>query len=82
MRRSYFVALAFIRTDDGSIVPGPAVECSSAVQAALRADVVTQTAGNAGAVAFSQTEKAAGLFADAVILAKFGELPSDLGMLF
>jgi hypothetical protein len=82
MTRSYFVALAFTAADDGSIVPGQAVECSSAVQAALRADVLARTAGNVGAVAFSRTEKAIGLFADAVILAKFGDLPSDLGKLF
>ena len=82
MRRSYFVALAFIRNDDGSIVPGPAVECSSAVQAALRADVLAQTAGNVGAVAFSRTEKDVGIFANAVILAEFGDVPSDLEMLF
>jgi hypothetical protein len=82
MTRSYFVALAFTAADDGSIVPGQAVECSSAVQAALRADVLAQTAANAGAVAFSRNEKAVGLFATAVILAKFGELPRDLGMLF
>jgi hypothetical protein len=40
MTRSYFVALAFIR-DEGDIVPGDAVECPNAMDAALQAQVLS-----------------------------------------
>jgi hypothetical protein len=82
MTRSYFVALAFTAAEDGSVVPGEAVECAYATAAALQADVLAQMAGNVGAVAFSRTENDVGVFGDAVILAKFGDLPNDLTMLF
>ena len=43
MTQSYFVALAFIR-EEGDIVPGDAVECPNAVEAALQADVLSHAA--------------------------------------
>jgi hypothetical protein len=81
MTRSYFVALAFIRTEDGP-VPGDAVECPNAVAATLQAEVLRHTAGNVGAVAFSRTANDVGVFGAPVILMKFGDVPSNLRMLF
>ena len=52
--RSYFVALAFIR-DEGDTVPGDAVECPNAMDAALQAQVLSHAAGNIGAVAYRRT---------------------------
>jgi hypothetical protein len=81
MTRSYFVALAFIR-DEGDIVPGDAVECPNAMDAALQAQVLSHAAGNIGAVAYSRTENDVGVFSKAVIIKKFGDVPSDRRMLF
>ena len=55
MTRSDFVALAFIRDVDDT-VPGDAVECSNAMDAALQAQVLSHAAANIGAVAYSRTE--------------------------
>ena len=81
MMRSYFVALAFIR-DEGDIVPGDAVECPNAIDAALQAQVLSRAAGNIGAVAYSRTENDIGVFNEAVIIKKFGDEPIDLRRLF
>ena len=81
MTRSYFVALAFIR-DEGDIVPGAAVECPNAMDAALQALVLSHAAGNIGAVAYSRTAIDVGVFGETVIIKKFGDAPSDLKMLF
>jgi hypothetical protein len=82
MTRSYFVALAFARTEDGAIIPGESIECSDAMDASMRAQGLSFTPGNVGSVAFSRTENDVGVFGDAVILAKFDDLPHDLTMLF
>ena len=81
MTRSYFVALAFIR-DEGDIVPGDAVECPNAMDAALQAQVLSHAAGNIGAVAYSRTANDVGVFSEAVIIKNFGDVPNDLRMLF
>jgi len=81
MTRSYFVALAFIRTE-GDIVPGDAVECPNAVDAALQAEVLSHAAANIGAVAYSRTANDVGVFGETVIIKKFGDAPTDLKMLF
>ena len=81
MMRSYFVALAFIRTE-GDILPGDAVECPNAVDAALQAEVLSHEAGSIGAVAYSRTANNVGVFSEAVIIKKFGDVPTDLSMLF
>jgi hypothetical protein len=60
-------------------VPGDAVECPNAVDAALQAQ--SEAAGNIGAVAYSRTENDVGGFGEAVIIKKFGDVPSDLRML-
>jgi len=81
MTRSYFVALAFICTEDG-IAPGDAFECPNAMDAALQAQVLSHAAGNVGAVAYSRTENVVGVFGEAVVIKTFGDIPIDLRMLF
>jgi hypothetical protein len=54
----------------------------SAMDAALRAQGLSHTPGNVGAVAYSRTENDVGVFSEAVIIKKFGDVPIDLRMLF
>jgi hypothetical protein len=81
MTRSYFIALAFIR-DEGDTVPGDAIECPNAMDAALQAQVLCHEVGNIGAVAYTRTANDVGVFGEAVVIKKFGDLPADLKMLF
>jgi hypothetical protein len=83
MTVTYHVALPFIRAEDGTIAPGEAIECRNARAAILRAEILSRIQGNVGAIAFSRTgDPDVGKFEDAVVLKTFGELPSDLTMLF
>ena len=83
MTGTYHVALPFIRAEDGTIVPGEAVECRNAGAAILKAEILARIQGNIGAIAFSRTgDPNVGKFENAVVLKTFGELPSDLTMLF
>lgn len=75
---TYFVALPFLPTEAGELVAGEARECQSsgaaerAARSMVRGEVV-------GAVAFSRVgDPAIGEFADAEIIARFGEVPRDL----
>jgi len=64
-------------------VPGEAVECPNAAFAILQAEILSQAAGNVGAIAFSRTgDPDVGKFEDAVVLKTFGDLSVDLMMLF
>jgi hypothetical protein len=38
---SYFVALPFTRAEDGTMVPGEAIECRNAGAAILRAEILS-----------------------------------------
>ena len=72
---TYYVALPFVRNEEGELVPGEAQDRQSASAAESLARKLALTA--AGAVAFSRTgEPATGDFADAVVLRTFGEVPS------
>jgi hypothetical protein len=83
MTVTYYVAITFTVADDGTVAPGEAVECPSAGTAILRAEALSRIRGNVGAVAFSRTgDPDVGVFEDAVVLKKFGEVPGDLTMLF
>ena len=74
----YFVALPFVRVDDG-LAPGEAVECPFEAAAIRRAQAMACSEVNAGAVAFSRRGSPnLGEFEDAVILKAFGEVPDDL----
>jgi hypothetical protein len=82
MTLTYYVALPFVLTDDG-LVPGEAIECPSAGTAVLRAEVLSRIQGNVGAVAFCRTcDPDIGVFDDAIILKKFGDIPIDLSTLY
>jgi hypothetical protein len=77
------VAITFTVTDDGTVAPGEAIECPSAGTAILRAEVLSRIRGNIGAIAFSRTgDPNVGVFEDAVVLKKFGDIPIDLSMLY
>lgn len=77
MSVTYFVALPIIVGGDGELFAGDGVECRSAQEAVGKA---SRLAGShAGAVAFSRSgDPATGEFEPAVVLARFGDLPSDL----
>jgi hypothetical protein len=83
MTVTYHVALPFIRAQDGTIAPSEALECQDAGAAILKAEILSRIQGNVGAIAFSRTgDPDAGKFEDAVVLKRFGEVPTDLTMLF
>jgi hypothetical protein len=50
------------------------------VDAALQAEVLSHEAGSI--VAYSRTANDVGVFSEAVIIKKFGDVPTDLSMLF
>ena len=78
MAVTYYVALPFIRTDDGT-APGEAQECQSEAAAIRRAEGISRDPAYAGAVAFKRAgDPNVGEFSDAVVLKKFGEVPEDL----
>ena len=72
---TYYVALPFIRTEDGALVAGEAQERQTANAALRAADSMART--SAGAVAFSRTgDPSIGDFEDAVVIRAFGKVPS------
>ena len=78
---TYFVALPFIATD-GGVAPGQPVECFNANAAVMRAEALSHKQGHVGAVAFSRTgDPATGIFGDAEVIRKFGDVPDDLSAL-
>ena len=78
---TYFVALPFIATDEG-VAPGQPVECFNANAAVMRAEALSRKQGHVGAVAFSRTgDPATGVFSDAEVIRKFGDVPDDLSAL-
>lgn len=78
MSVTYYVALPFIRTEDGS-APGEAQDCPSEGAAIRRAEVMSRDPANAGAVAFKRAgDPNIGEFSDAVVLKRFGDVSDDL----
>jgi hypothetical protein len=74
---TYYVALAFEKTEEGDLVALDPMEAQSSTQAISRARTLAAT--KAGAVAFSRTgDPDIGEFADAVLLFKAGEVPDAL----
>ena len=81
MAVTYYVALPFIRTEDGT-APGEAQECQSEAAAIRRAEGMSRDPANAGAVAFKRVgDPNLGEFSDAVVLKKFGDVSKDLSAL-
>jgi hypothetical protein len=78
MSVTYYVALPFVKTEDGS-APGQAQECQSAPEANRKAETMSRDPANAGALSFMRSgDPSMGSFADAAILKKFGEVPENL----
>ena len=76
---TYYVALAFTRTEDGNIVACEPKEAQSADQAARMANALAVSVGHCGAIAFSRTgDPAIGEFDDAVILKTVGDVDGAL----
>ena len=74
---TYYVALPFIRSEDGDLVAGEARDYQFA-NAAIRG-ARSMAAINAGAIAFSRTgDPAVGEFQPAHILARFGETSDEV----
>jgi hypothetical protein len=77
MSVTYYVALPFVRTEDG-VAPGEAQEMPSESAAIRRAQAMAQDSSNAG-VAFKRSgNPGMGSFSDAVVLKTFGEVPDKL----
>jgi hypothetical protein len=78
MSVTYYVALPFVKTEDGSAA-GQATECQSAPEAMRKAEIMSRDPLNAGAVAFRRSgDPNQGSFDDAIILKAFGEVPANL----
>ena len=75
MSVTYYVALPFVRTEEGDLAPGEAKECPSALSAEREA--YRLSVQYAGAVAFSRTgDPSTGEFSDAVVFRSYGEVLS------
>jgi hypothetical protein len=78
MSLTYYVALPFVKSEDGT-APGQAMECQSEAQALMRAGAMSRDPANAGAIAFKRSGDAMlGDFSDAIIIKSFGEVPKWL----
>ena len=75
---TYFVALPFVRTEEG-IAAGQGQECPNKSSAIRRAAAMSRDAANAGALAFKRTgDPNMGSYGDATILKTFGDIPENL----
>ncbi len=78
MSVTYYVALPFVRTEEG-VAPGQAQEMPNEGAAIRRAELMSRDAANAGTLAFQRSgDPNIGSFADATILKSFGEVPENL----
>lgn len=76
---TYYVALAFTRSEGGDIVACEPKEARNSDQAVRIANSLAAAEGHCGAIAFSRTgDPALGDFEDAVILKAVGEVDSGL----
>jgi hypothetical protein len=78
MAVTYYVALPFLRTEDG-VTPGEAQEMPNEGAAIRRAESMSRDPANAGALAFRRSgDPNMGNFGEATILKTFGEVPENL----
>lgn len=78
MSVTYYVALPFVKTEDGNAA-GQAVECQNAAEANRKAEAMSRDPLNVGALSFVRTgDPSLGNFADATILKTFGDVPDNL----
>jgi hypothetical protein len=76
MSVTYYVALPFLRTEDG-VAAGQAQEMPSASAAIRRAELMSRDPFNAGALAFRRTgDPNSGDFGEPSILKSFGDVPN------
>jgi len=74
---TYSVVLTFVRDEAGDLVAEEGVEAPNAHTAQRRAQAASLT--KAGAIAFNRTgDPMLGEFEDAVVIASFGDVPTDL----
>jgi len=78
MAVTYYVALPFVRTEEG-VAPGEAQEMPNGGAAIRRAESMSRDAANAGALAFKRSgDPNVGNIGEATILKKFGEVHANL----
>ena len=78
MAVTYYVALPFIRTEDG-VAPGEAQEMPNEGAAIRKAESMSRDPANGGALAFKRSgDPNMGNFGEATILKTFGEVPANL----
>jgi hypothetical protein len=78
MSVTYYVALPFVRTEEG-FAPGQAQEMPNETAAIRRAEVMSRDESNAGALAFKRSgDPNMGNFGDATVLRTFGDVPENL----
>jgi hypothetical protein len=78
MSVTYYVALPFVRTEEG-IAAGQGQECPTDISAIRRAESMSRDPVNAGALAFKRSgDPNIGSFGDATILKTFGDIPENL----
>jgi hypothetical protein len=78
MAVTYYVALPFVRTEDG-VAPGEAQEMPNERAAIRRPESMSREPTYAGALAFKRSgDPNMGNFDDATILKTFGEAPMNL----
>ena len=78
MSVTYYVALPFVKAEDGSAA-GQAVECQSTAEANRKAEAMSRDPLNAGAVSFMRSgDPSLGTFADATVLKTFDLVPKNL----
>jgi hypothetical protein len=76
MSVTYYVALPFLKTEDGAVA-GEAQEMPNEGAAIRRAEAMARDAANAGALAFKRSgDPNLGNFNDATILKSFGVVPA------
>jgi hypothetical protein len=78
MAVTYYVALPFMRTEEG-VAPGEGKEMPNERAAIRQAEAMSRDPANAGALAFKRSgDPNVGTFEDATILKSFGEVPKNL----
>ena len=78
MAVTYYVALPFVRTEDG-VAPGQAQEAPNEAAAIRRAEAMSRDPANAGALAFKRSgDPNLGNFDAAILLKAFGDVPENL----
>ena len=78
MSVTYYVALPFVKTEDG-VAAGEAQEMPNEGAAIRRAELMSRDPANGGAIAFKRSgDPNVGSFADATILKALGEVPANL----